>query len=313
MKTHIAKQIRRCLIIATAALALHSFLFAASPADPAGPQRPGMPNLSVPNCPDSGQVGTPAQVGSSNPGILPPCSKPYGSTYGEWSAKWWQWVNSIPVDYNPQIQNGPAVTVDCSVNQSGHVWFLAESFGGTAVRTCKDPIPHGVALFFPMVNIFFGVTGFDCIHLGSFAHVTYPFMPVNDCLSAYWSVPDLGIDPSVQGLVHSYSDLVKLVASEEDAPGPFSATIDGQSIVNLTAYRAQAPMFSITTPQCNIVGLVWPGIGPCGTGIADTYYPNGSDGYWLMLTPLTPGYHTIHMTAGSPAWLDLTYKFSVGK
>jgi len=81
---------------------------------------------------------------------------------------------------------------------------------------------------------------------------------------------------------------------------------------NLTAYRAQAPKFSITTPAHNILGVPWPGIGPFGTGIADTYYPNGSDGYWVMLTPLAPGLHTIHFTSGD-GFLDVTYRFTVGK
>ncbi len=34
---------------------------------------------------------------NSNPGVLPVNSKPYGMTYGEWSAKWWQWAYSIPL------------------------------------------------------------------------------------------------------------------------------------------------------------------------------------------------------------------------
>jgi hypothetical protein len=36
-----------------------------------------------------------------NPGVIPPQSKAHGMTYGEWSAKWWQWAYSLPVDQNP--------------------------------------------------------------------------------------------------------------------------------------------------------------------------------------------------------------------
>ena len=36
---------------------------------------------------------------SSN--VFPVDSKPYGLTYGEWTAKWWQWALSIPKDINP--------------------------------------------------------------------------------------------------------------------------------------------------------------------------------------------------------------------
>src|SRR5689334_5681631 len=30
-----------------------------------------------------------AQNGDANPGVHPPNSKPYGLSYGEWSARWW--------------------------------------------------------------------------------------------------------------------------------------------------------------------------------------------------------------------------------
>jgi hypothetical protein len=32
-------------------------------------------------------------------------SKPYGVTYGEWTAKWWQWVYSIPRNVNPSYDD----------------------------------------------------------------------------------------------------------------------------------------------------------------------------------------------------------------
>jgi hypothetical protein len=37
-------------------------------------------------------------------GIYRPTSKPFGLSYDEWSAKWWQWVYSIPLETNPQFQ-----------------------------------------------------------------------------------------------------------------------------------------------------------------------------------------------------------------
>jgi len=44
--------------------------------------------------------------------------------------------------------------VDCSLGQSGPVWFLGADFGGIASRACKDPIPPDVALFFPVTNTY---------------------------------------------------------------------------------------------------------------------------------------------------------------
>ena len=42
----------------------------------------------------------------SNPRVIPPTAKAYGMTYGEWSAKWWQWAYSLPVDQNPFFDEG---------------------------------------------------------------------------------------------------------------------------------------------------------------------------------------------------------------
>jgi hypothetical protein len=73
----------------------------------------------------------PASNTSSSIAIFPPDSQPYGLSYGEWTAKWWQWVHSIPTGNNPQLdQTGE----DCAQaqNQTGPVWFLAGTSGGSA-------------------------------------------------------------------------------------------------------------------------------------------------------------------------------------
>jgi hypothetical protein len=256
-------------------------------------------------------------------GIYPPNSQPFGLSYGAWSAKWWQWVYSIPLETNPQYQGTVpqpqvpvSVTVDCSLLQSGPVWFLGATFGGRAVRECKDPVPADVSLFFPVTNTYFGVIGFDCIHDGSFARVGYPLLPVNDCLDNPWRHPDLGLyPPTDQVKVHNWQSLVALVTTGLNT-AVFNADIDGVPVSNLGTYRAKAPMFSVTTPADNVLGFGWgfPGDWTHGTGVADTYGPDGSDGYWLMLKPLAPGRHTVHFSSGvAPPWLEVTYQFTVGK
>jgi hypothetical protein len=95
-----------------------------------------------------------------NPRVLPPNSSAYGSTYGEWGAKWWQWALAIPAATNPlNDETGDLVAMD----QSGPVWFLCGTinftpvpgvdyaYEGVAERTCT--IPAGKALFFPIVNV----------------------------------------------------------------------------------------------------------------------------------------------------------------
>jgi hypothetical protein len=81
--------------------------------------------------------------------VFPPDSKPYNSTYGEWSAKWWKWALSIPADTNPLIdQTGE----NCAVNQSAPVWFLTGTQGGPAERRCV--VPEGMSIFFPIINAY---------------------------------------------------------------------------------------------------------------------------------------------------------------
>jgi hypothetical protein len=85
--------------------------------------------------------------GFSNIGLFPPGSRPYGVTYDQWTAKWWQWADSIPKKDNPIADT---VGIDCGLNQNGPVWFLTGTFGGSAERTCT--IPAGKAILLPISN-----------------------------------------------------------------------------------------------------------------------------------------------------------------
>lgn len=70
----------------------------------------------------------------------------FGKTHGEWSAQWWQWLESR--DFIPLTEQG---AVDCSEGQQGPVWFLAGTDGsGPLERECTvRGVKH---LFFPLVN-----------------------------------------------------------------------------------------------------------------------------------------------------------------
>jgi hypothetical protein len=71
----------------------------------------------------------------------------YGKTIGNWGHAWWLWAFNIPKATNPLFKNG---VMDCSVAQTGNVWFLAGNFGEVSERSCT--IPSGKALFFPLYN-----------------------------------------------------------------------------------------------------------------------------------------------------------------
>lgn len=78
--------------------------------------------------------------------------------------------------------------------------------------------------------------------------------------------------------------------------------VDGKSIEGLGSYRAHSPTFDITLPENNLFGA------PAGT-----YGPSAADGYWLMLRPLPPGEHTVHIHGVFPngGVLDVTYTLFV--
>jgi hypothetical protein len=102
----------------------------------------------------NGQSGIPfthAQEDGGNSGnvaIFPPDAQPYGLTYGEWTARWWQWAFSMPEADNPSVDD---TGQNCANNQSGPVWFLAGTFGGAVTRECI--IPSDKAILVPIINV----------------------------------------------------------------------------------------------------------------------------------------------------------------
>ena len=83
--------------------------------------------------------------GNTSLGVYTSDSKPYGLSYGEWTAKWWTWLMSIPTNVNPASDSSGT---NCAQSQAGPVWFLAGSTTGKAERSCA--IPSGKAILFPI-------------------------------------------------------------------------------------------------------------------------------------------------------------------
>ncbi len=101
---------------------------------------------------------------AQTPKVLPLDSNPYGRTYGEWSAAYWQWLFGLPVEGHP---GNDSPDFDVTDGQSGHVWFLTGPFG-TIERHVT--IPAGTSLFISLVNVdastleeppFYGATAED--------------------------------------------------------------------------------------------------------------------------------------------------------
>jgi hypothetical protein len=218
---------------------------------------------------------------NENPQVLPPHSRPFGHSYGEWAAAWWQWALGVPLPQNPVLDPTGEFA---AVNQSGKVWFLAGNFvSGTYTRSVT--LAPGTALFFPLANQ---------------AWVSYPTDPP-------WNQPYLDTTTTPPTPWPSFEDYVRttILAPPIDSAKDLSCQIDGREIHNLTDYRHQSPSFMVELPADNLFGID-PGL----------YGPSADDGIYLMLAPLSAGHHTIHFTMsnvdGSFA-LDVTYLLKVKK
>jgi hypothetical protein len=153
-----------------------------------------------------------------NPGILPPQSHALGASASEWSARWWQWAYSLPIDHHPLYDTAPV-----STGQPGKVWFLGGSFSATttptgetvAIDTRTVTIPTGKALFFPILN---------------------------------------SEASTVEGSGSTFAELSAAAKSFQDAAANMSAQIDGAPVQDVNAYRVQTPLFTFgPLPDHNVL------------------------------------------------------------
>ncbi len=212
--------------------------------------------------------------GNPNPGIFPPGSRPYGHTYGEWSAKFWEWAYSLPFNYNPLTDTAPADTA-----QEGNVWFIGGSFAPTtdattgqttAIAKRSFKLPEGKALFFPVAN----------------AEAS-----------------------TVEGNGTTFAQLGAAAKGFQDSFETMSCEIDGRPVKDLSSYRVQSPLFVFgPLPDDNVIQSF--GVyAPKGTTSRSV-----GDGVQLMVAPMPVGHHTIHFHAEAPAFnflLDITYHIEV--
>jgi len=237
-------------------------------------------------------TAAPSPAPMTTPGVLPPGSSPFGRTYSQWSAAWWQWElqqtntpDSPAVNPDPGTPTDPAV-FDCALGQSGHVWFLGgigifENFS-QAWRTCQ--VPAGTALFFPLVNS--------------------------------W-LDNLSCPGTPQGTLTG-PELAQLVGQQIDGivPGSVTATIDGRNVPGLhdssTRYRAAVGGFSYTLPDNAALSLACPG-DPFPAGTTPPVPPGAyADGVYLLLAPLSVGVHHISFTSTTGTFSqDVHYTISV--
>jgi hypothetical protein len=211
-----------------------------------------------------------AQAGNNlgNTGVIPPNAKPYGKSYGEWGARFAQWLSSIPAPDNPLLN--PAAS--CSTGQSGPVWFLPPNTGGTNTAYCT--VPTGKAIFFSLT--------------GYIANYPCPF-------PGYEPVPG-----------QSLKDFLTQVASYygADHTTQLEVEVDGVPLKNLFSYRGTSDLFYLTedpslivldpcdtgTPQPAVSDGYWIMLAPPSVGnhtihvFGKQVFTQAQDGFDLTLT-----------------------------
>jgi hypothetical protein len=181
---------------------------------------------------------------SINPGVFALDSKPYGSSYEDWTIKFWQWLLAFPADKSPMTDQTGEL---CGENQnsSSPVFYLAFLGGGSAVRTCD--VPAGKAILVPI-------------------NVVACFMS------------ELAPAAKTEEELHRCAE-----EDESSNPGLF-LSVDGREFKDLANYRVHSRTFDIRLPENPVGGAPGPDRAV-------------SDGYWVILEPLSPGKHDIHFKA----------------
>ncbi len=107
--------------------------------------------------------------------------------------------------------------------------------------------------------------------------------------------------PSNPGVACDVETLRAAAAQAAEAVSTMEVSIDTQMIQNAWKYRTLSPSaFSVTLPVGNVLGLS-----------AGTYSPQVSDGYYLILAPLSAGEHTIALHVASTLGFEYTIVYNI--
>jgi len=205
-----------------------------------------------------------------NPGVFAIDAQPFGLTYGQWSAKWWQWAVTL-------VPNSAGAFETCDNEPGGPVVFLIATVPNPAATNGTQAncnVPANSAIMFPTFNV-----EWSAQEAAAQAQVT----PGQTCF-----VP---ANPRGTSDAALYA-CARTAASLGVSGATLVANIDGRDLRMLSDYRAHTspPPFPFTAVSGNLFGL------------APTPTQAVADGFWIMLMPLNPGKHTVHFGATLPAF-----------
>jgi hypothetical protein len=235
----------------------------------------------------AGVVSAPAGSGNlGNPDIVPPQSQFRGLSYSEWSARWFQWVYSLPVTNHPLFD-----TADCSAGQTGNVWFIDGTHGTPFPATGREcTIPAGTALFLPLAATFWDNEGCD---------------PTGQIIQRT-NLSELELRQFARDALNGFLDSRRLLIDGVAIQG-LPECVETNPPTCETPYRVQSPVYDYTVPaKENILaddGLTCYDSPPRPD---EPYTALGAvaDGVYVMIKPLPVGEHTIRFGPVDPATGD---------
>jgi hypothetical protein len=178
---------------------------------------------------------------------------PINEQYSTLSAQWWQWALSQQVATSPLFDLTGAQAANGQPG-NGNLFFLAGLIG-----TSGDPL-------------FAHAERTITIHAG-----TRLFFPILNSEG-----DNAGVDPPF-----TVPQLRNITAFFANQVTRLYATIDGRAVQNLAGYRTLSPVFGYNLPATDNLYQFF------GLDVSGAQFPAVGDGYYLLLTPLSPGNHTL--------------------
>jgi len=206
--------------------------------------------------------------------VFPVQSRPFALSYGEWSARWWQWAFSLPNDRSPLFG-----TAACSAGQSGLVWFLPGAAVGEPGPRQDCTVPFGRSLFVALING-------ECSNLEGSGTTEAELRSCADSIGTL-------IDPNSLVATLDGQPITGLSHFQVESPLFFFGPLPKNSLIEY---------FCVDQGE----GCAAPPAGTIG-------YSVGA-GVYLMFAPLSLGTHTLYFRAAIPAanyFIDTTYHLTV--
>jgi hypothetical protein len=195
-----------------------------------------------------------ASSGTNETVIYKNGDEPYETPYSQWAGDWWNYWMGIPNKQHPTLSYDPAT---CGVNQKGPVWFLPDVVldpaANEASKQISCDVPQGKSILLPISTT-----------------------------ACWYGDPEHNFPDKLNPTPKHDASLSQCVTNVDNTD-VLSVSIDGKNVP--TPDRMKTDFFNITVGEDFTTG-------PLG-GIKGGKSRALADGYFLFLSPLTPGQHNL--------------------